>query len=110
MSSRPVLKLGGYLTGLAYFYGLILGGISLAWQVLFRDGLPSLSWWQWLLAPLAIGGAAMCGEWLVQKVQDTTGFGNYGQSKSKRVLHLLILFVFLSALIIGPALYKAKNP
>jgi hypothetical protein len=110
MSSRPTLKVSAYLVGLAYFYGLLLGGLSLAWQVLFREGWPSMSWWQWVLAPLGIGGAAMGGEWLVQKLQDATGFGDYGNSKSKRVLHLAILFVVLAALIIGPAIYKVANP
>ena len=110
MSVLPTVKLGGYLVGLAYFYGLILGGLSLAWQVLFRSGPPAMSWWQWLLAPLAIGGAAMGGEWLVQKLQDVTGFGEYGKSKSSRLLHLAILFVVLAALIIGPAMYKVSNP
>ena len=110
MSLRPKLKIGSYLVGLAYFYGLILGGFSLAWQVLFRDGLPSMTWWQWILAPLAIGIAAMGGEWIVQKLQDSTGFGEYGESESKRVIHLVILFVVLAALIIGPAIYQVTNP
>ena len=110
MSTRSTVKLGGYLVGLAYFYGLLLGGLSLAWQVLFRSGLPAMSWWQWLFAPLAIGGAAMGVEWLVQKLQAITGFGEYGKSKSKRLLHLAILLVVFAALIIGPAMYKVANP
>jgi hypothetical protein len=110
MSSHPKLKLGGYLVGLAYFYGLILGGFSLAWQVVFRDGLPSMTWWQWIVAPLAVGSAAMGAEWLVQKLQDSTGFGEYGESKSNRIIHLAILFAVLAALIIGPAVYKVTNP
>lgn len=110
MPSHPALKVGGYLVALAYFYGLLLGGLSLAWHVLFRDGWPSLSWWQWLLAPLGIGCVAMGGEWLFQKLRDRTGFGEYGQNKSKRVLHLAILFVVLAALIIGPAVYKVADP
>jgi hypothetical protein len=52
----------------------------------------------------------MGGEWLVQRLQDSTGLGEYGQSKSKRVLHLTILFVVLAALIIGPAIYTLANP
>ena len=62
------------------------------------------------MAPLAIGGAAMGGEWLVQKLQDSTGFGEYGKSVSKRFIHLGILLVVLAALIIGPAIYKIANP
>ena len=107
---RSTARFGGYLLCLTYFYGLILGGLSLAWQVLFRSGLPELSWWQWLLAPLAIGATAMGGEWLVQKLRESTGFGEYGKSKSKRLLHLGILFVVLAVLIIGPAVYNVANP
>ena len=62
------------------------------------------------MAPLAIGAAAMGGEWLVQKLQNSTGFGEYGKSKSTRFLHLGILFVVLAVLIIGPAMYKVANP
>ena len=49
-------------------------------------------------------------EWLVQKLQAITGFGEYGKSKSKRLLHLAILLVVFAALIIGPAMYKVANP
>jgi hypothetical protein len=108
--SLPTLKVAGYFAGLAYFYGLLLGGFTLVWQVLFRDGLPSLAWWQWLLAPLAIGCAAMGAEWLFEKLQSTTGFGIYGENRVKRALHLLILFVVLAGLIIAPAIYKVASP
>jgi hypothetical protein len=110
MPTRSTVKLTGYLVGLAYFYGLILGGLSLVWQVLFQNGLPTMSRWQWLFAPLAIGGAAMGGEWLVQRLQDSTGFGEYGKSRSKRLLHLAILLVVFAAISIGPAMYKIANP
>ena len=69
-----------------------------------------MSWWQWLLAPLAIGSVAMGAERIVHKLQAITGVGEYGKSKSKRFHHLAIFTVVLAALIIGPAMYKVANP
>jgi hypothetical protein len=97
------------LLGLAYFYGALLGAAGLAWETLFRDGPPRWAWWQYLLAPLGIGSFAIGAEWLVQKVQDSTGFGAQGLPQSKHALHLVILFVVLALLIIGPAVYKVAN-
>jgi len=110
MFSRSKLKRGAYLIGLVYFFGLILAGFSLVWKVLFRDELPSMTGWQWVLAPLAIGTFAMCGEWLVQKLQDRMGFGEYGEHKLKRIIHFAIFVVVLAALIIGPVLFQLANP
>ena len=110
MSRRSPLVLGAYFLGLAYIYGLILGSISLAWQALFRDGMPGLSWWQWLLAPLALGALAMAAEAAFEWLQNATGFGAERQGRVKRALHLIILFVIFSALIIGPALYSISRP
>ena len=110
MRIRSALSAGAVIAGLAYFYGLILGGLSLAWQVLFREGLPTLAWWQWLLAPLALGVVAMGAEALIEKAQTATGFGAEGQTRSKRALHLLLLFCILTALILGPALLILSNP
>jgi hypothetical protein len=100
----------GGLVALAYFYGAILGVFALAWDIVFRDGPPKWAWWQFLLAPLAIGFFAMGGEWIVEKVQSSTGFGQSGVSPSRHALHLVILFVVLALLIIGPAMYKVARP
>ena len=97
------------LLGLAYFYGALLGAAGLAWDTLFRDGPPRWAWWQYLLAPLVIGLFAIGVEWLVQKVQESTGFGAQGLPRAKHALHLVILFVVLALLIIGPAVYKVAN-
>jgi len=110
MNSRAVLSSGAVFLGLAYFYGLILGAFSLGWEVLFRGGWPSLAWWQWVLAPLAIGTFAMCAEAIVEKIQQATGFGAAGQSRAKRMIHLVVLFVVLAAVIVGSAMYTVAHP
>jgi hypothetical protein len=109
-STRPtIVAIVGFFA-LAYASGLVLGALALLWHVSFRDGLPQMTWWQWLLAPLGIGLLSIGGEWVVQKLQDITGFGAVGQTRGKRVLHLLILFLVLALLILGPAFYNIAHP
>lgn len=95
---------------LAYGYGLILGALSLAWHAAFRGGLPALAWWQWALAPLALGVVALTVEWLLSHIQNATGFGAAGERGLKRALHLGLLLLLLSAIILGPALYNIASP
>ena len=104
------LRSFGRLLALAYFYGAILGAFALVWDIAFRDGPPKWALWQYLAAPLGIGLFALGGEWLVEKIQSTTGFGQSGVSRGRHALHLVILFVVLALLIIGPAMYKVAHP
>lgn len=78
----------------------------MAAQLLSREALPGMTWWQWILAPLALGGAAMGGEWLVQTLQNRTGLGDYGHSRSKRLIHLALLFALLAVFAAGTAVYR----
>ena len=50
----------------AYGFGLF-GLLCVGWPLLFGGGLPSLTWWQWLLAPLAFAVLSFCGEWLTER-------------------------------------------
>ena len=106
MSLRRPLKAAVCQAGLAYVYGLVIGGLSMAVQLLSREALPGMTWWQWILAPLALGDAAMGGELLVQTLQNRTGLGDYGHSRSKRLIHLALLFALLAAFAAGTALYR----
>jgi hypothetical protein len=110
MKLRSALDGLGGLVALAYVCGLVLGGMGLAWEVMFRGGWPSLNWWQWVLAPLAIGVVAMSAEAVFEVLRRATGFGAPDQSRGKRLAHLLILFAILATVIIGPAMYKVANP
>jgi len=42
-----------------YGYGALLGAFTFAWSWITDGGLPQLRWWQFLLAPLAIGLVAL---------------------------------------------------
>ena len=109
MYRRSAITSALAVLGFAYAYGLLLGALSLVYEVVFRNGAPHMPWWQWLLAPFAIGAFAMGGEWLFQKLQDKTGFGVAGESRAKHAIHLVVLFLVLALLIVGPALYKVSH-
>jgi hypothetical protein len=105
MFRRGPLSIGVSLLIGAYAYGLLLGGLSLAWRLLSQNGVPQMLWWQWLLAPLGIGCVALVVEWSFQVLQDRTGFGAETHSRSTKFLHLVVLITVFAALIIGPAIY-----
>lgn len=100
------ITFGARLVGLAYVYGLVIGAFSLAWEGLFHRALPTLTWWQWLLAPFPIGVLALACEGLYEYLQKRTGFGEYGESRFKRFVHLAIALVVFAVIIIGPAMYR----
>jgi len=86
-----------------YLYGTVLGLFALAWEALFRDGLPELEWWQYLLAPLGIGIVAFALEGATELI---TRGDNVKSPTWKRSVRLLFLFLFLIVVILGPAFYK----
>jgi hypothetical protein len=91
--------------GVAYIYGIVLVAIALAWDLLTvsQHRLPELEWWQYLLAPLGIGLGAFALEWI--GTQLTKG-DDVAHPLWKRVPRLLVMFLFLFALILGPVFYK----
>ena len=48
----------GAIVAVAYAYGAMLGCLSLLWSWAVGRGMPQLEWWQYLLAPFAMGAAA----------------------------------------------------
>ena len=55
---RPFPTHAGAIVAVAYAYGLVLGCLSLLWSWAVGRGMPQLEWWQYLLAPFAMGAAA----------------------------------------------------
>lgn len=87
--ARPILS----IAVVAYVYGAILGAFAAVWEWLFREGLPSWEWWQYLLAPLGIGFVALALEGvgtLVMKGDDVR------QPLWKRSARVLVVFLILS--------------
>ena len=109
MSLRSRPRSAVFLLLGAYAYGLLLCGLALVWEVLFRNGMPQMPWWQWLLTPLWVGFIAGLIEWAFQIIQDKTGFGAEEHRRTKRFLHLLILVVVFGILILSPAVYGIAN-
>ncbi len=86
-------------------YGVVLAVIALAWDLLTVTPirLPEMEWWQYLLAPFGIGLVAFALEWV--GTQLTKG-DDVAHPLWKRLPKLLVMFLFLIALILGPAIYK----
>jgi len=91
----------------AYAYGALLGLFALAWDWLVRDSLPNLQWWQWLLAPLGIGLAAMALEGIGTLI---TKGDDIAHPTWNRAIRVVALFVVLAALILIPTFYGIANP
>ena len=94
----------GAIVAVAYAYGLLLGCFSLLWSWAFGRGTPQLEWWQYLLAPFAIGGAAFvleaAGTFL------TNGF-TFGETASavRLTAGKVALVVLLALLLVGWPMY-----
>ena len=88
---------------IVYTYGAVLGTLSLAWGWLFKSGFPAWKLWQYLLAPFGIGLIALALEGIGEQI---TGGDDVKHPLWKRSFRTLILFAFLIAVIIGPAIYK----
>ena len=108
-NAQMFTRSGLFIVGLIYLYGLVLGALGLGWQWMVHDKFPNWNWWQFLLAPFAIGTIAASleksGEYLVN------GFSFYKkeQPKWKRKLGLFFLFLVMTALVLGPAFYQIRH-
>jgi len=54
ISTARSIKDVAAFAGVLYGFGAVVGAIGLGWSWLTNDSLPSLTWWQVLLAPGAI--------------------------------------------------------
>ena len=106
---RSGLRRASFIICLAYAYGAILGVIGLVWEWMFQPVLPSWKWWQFLLAPLAIGLIALALEGVGQLIRKSFGTDNANAPKWKRNLGLLVIFVLMTALVLGPAFYRIAH-
>ena len=98
-----------FIVGLIYVYGLILGTLWLGWQWFAHGKLPNWVWWQFLLAPLAIGAIAAGLEKLGEYLANGLTFSKAVQSKWRKNLGLFILVVLMAALVLVPAFYQISQ-
>jgi hypothetical protein len=106
---RLAPSLLGTFVGILYAYGVFLGVIGVAWSWLGDRSLPQLLWWQYLLAPFAIGAVAFALEGLGTFCASGFTFG-YTESKVRMAAGKTSMVVLLVALLLGWPMYRISHP
>jgi hypothetical protein len=93
------------IIAVAYAYGFLLGCLSLLWSWASGRSSPQLEWWQYLLAPFALGLAAFILE--ATGTFLTNGF-TFGQTASAARISAgrIVLVVLLVLLLMGWPVYQ----
>lgn len=99
----------GAFIGILYAYGVFLGCIGVAWNWLWNRGMPGLLWWQFLLAPFAIGAAAFALEGMVAFCSGGFTLGHTA-SLTRRLAGKVFLVVLLVMLLLGWPMYSVSHP
>jgi hypothetical protein len=98
----------GAIVGIVYVYGAILGIIGFAWSWFSDYDLPRLEWWQFVLAPLAIGVVALAVEALGTFVASGFTFG-HTESRSRLMAGKVAFVLLLLALLVGLPMYQISH-
>lgn len=85
----------GLILALIYFYGSLLGALYLLQSWLFGK-LPQWPWWQFGLAPFALGAAALAVEWALEALTKGSSKWHISVPAWKKVLFLLFLLLVAS--------------
>lgn len=80
----------GLIFALIYFYGFVLGALYLLHAWAFGK-LPQLPWWQFALAPLILGSAALAVEWALEPLTKRSTKWHLSIPQWKKALFLLFL-------------------
>ena len=86
----------GLIIALVYFYGFVLGALYLLQAWAFGK-LPQWAWWQFVLAPFALGSAALAIEWVFEPLSNRSTKWHLSVPQWKKALFLLFL-LFIAAL------------
>ena len=86
----------GLIIALVYFYGFVLGALYLLQAWAFGK-LPQWTWWQLVLAPFALGSAALAIEWVFEPLSNRSTKWHLSVPQWKKALFLLFL-LFIAAL------------
>ena len=86
----------GLIIAFVYFYGLVLGALYLvpAW---LSEKLPQWAWWQFVLAPFALGSAALAIEWVFEPPSSRSAKWYLSIPQWKKAVFLLFL-LFIAAM------------
>ena len=99
----------GAFVGILYAYGAFLGVIGVAWSWLGDRSVPQLLWWQYLLAPFAIGAVAFALEGLGTYCAGGFTFG-HTESKVRLAAGKAAIVVLLVTLLLGWPMYRIAHP
>ena len=99
----------GAFIGILYTYGVCLGVIGIARYWLWDHGVPQLQWWQYLLAPFAIGAVAFALKGMGTFCAGGFSFG-HTESKARLVAGKVAMVVLLVTLLLGWSMYRIAHP
>ena len=94
--------------GMVYAYGAFLGAFGLVWSWFWDRGTPQLQWWQFLLAPFAIGAAALALEGLGSFCGRGFTFG-HTESWARLATGKIAIVVLILALLVGWPMYQISQ-
>jgi hypothetical protein len=94
--------------GLIYAYGAVLGIVGLGLSWLSSREIPHLEWWQFALAPLAIGAVAAVVEGVGTFLLGGFTFGD-AESRTRRAAGKFVFVVTLVALAVAWPLYQMSK-
>lgn len=91
----------GLILALTYFYGLVLGALYMLHSWAFGR-VPQWTWWQFALAPFALGSAALAIELVFEPLTKQSAKWHLSIPQWKKALFLVILLLIA-------ALYAFQN-
>ena len=99
----------GAFIGILYAYGVIFGVIGVVWSWLGDRSVSQLLWWQYLLAPFAIGAVAFALECLGTFCAGGFTFGTT-ESKARLMAGKVAIVILLVTLLLGWPMYRIAYP
>ncbi len=91
-----------------YAFGTVLGVIGFVMSAFGNRGHYDLQWWEFLLAPFAIGGAALMAEAIGTFCASGFNFGHTA-SPTRQLAGKITIIALLIALVIGWPMYKLSR-
>jgi hypothetical protein len=102
-----VAKTALLILATCYLIGLIAGAFLIVPIYLFKGHWPEWTWWQYLLAPLALGLLQLVGEWLLHRPAAKFAAWHGPISQWKKAMFLVLLVVGVVAFLFIEAWVRA---
>lgn len=98
----------GLIFAFVYFYGLVLGALYLLQAWAFGK-LPHWPWWQFALAPFALGAVAIAVEWLVGLLPKRSPSWHSSIPQWKKALFLVFLVLAVVGFILLSSMWSCGS-